>query len=77
MEEEKCVMYKIYDTHKKADVETGFAERELAKPKRDELNGGKPNGLTMARYIISRDEAHPFGPSNGVSKKMRGKNSRF
>ncbi len=70
-------MYKIYDTHKKVDVETGFAKREDAKPKRDELNEGKPNGLKMARYIVSRDDDHPFGSSNGVSKKMRGRNSRF
>lgn len=31
-------MYKIIDTHTKRDVETGFATREDAKPKRNELN---------------------------------------
>ncbi len=71
-------MYKIYDTHKKVTVEDRFAKREDAKPKRDELNGGKPvEGGKMGRYIVSRDDNHPLGPSNGVSKKMRGKNSRF
>lgn len=31
-------MYKIIDTHTKTDVKTGFATREDAKPKRNELN---------------------------------------
>jgi len=70
-------MYKVYDTHKKVDVAVGFAKREDAKPKRDELNGGKPDPHKMARYIVSRDDDHPIGPSNGVSKRMRGAKSRF
>lgn len=68
-------MYQVTDTHTHDAVAEGFAKREDAKGKRDELNGGKPNGLVLARFIISRGKDHPNGSSNGISSQIRGKNS--
>lgn len=69
-------IYRIIDRHDGSVVEVGFAKREAAKPRRNELNeeAGRtdPNN---PRYIISRGEDHPHGPSNGVSTQRRGKNA--
>lgn len=68
-------IYRIIDTNTHEPVATGFATRELAKVKRDELNGSKPeDGKPGGRYIVSRGEDHPHGSSNGISKQTPGKN---
>ncbi len=61
-------MYKIVDTRKNIDVETGFAKREDAKPKRDELNGATVANMhedAKRRFVISRDASHPRGETDG------------
>lgn len=61
-------MYKIVDTHKKIDVKTGFAKREDAKPKRNELNiaaNDKAVNGEKPRYVVSRDFMHPRGETDG------------
>ena len=80
-------MYQVVDTaddHKV--VATGFTHKEAkrkgdkksAKVKRDELNATvKNHDPDNPRYIVSRGDDHPHGPSNGVSTKMRGKKSYF
>ncbi len=68
-------MYQVTNTHTQEAVAEGFATREDAKGKRDELNGSKPNGLIQADYIVSRGSDHPNGSSNGISIRIRGKNS--
>ena len=68
-------MYQVTNTHTREAVAEGFATREAAKGKRDELNKGKPNGLIMADYIVSRGTDHPNGSSDGTSIRIRGKNS--
>lgn len=53
-------MYQVVDTTTKTAVATGFAKRKDAKPVRDEKNG--ENGT---RFIVSRGDDHPHGPSFG------------
>lgn len=73
-------MYQVIDTHDNSVVATGFERKEgkrkndrsAAKVKRDKLNG--EDGT---RYIVGRGTDHPKGPSNGISMRRRGKNSRF
>ena len=75
-------MYQIVDTRNHTVVETGFERKEAkrkgdkkaAKPVRDVLNDGVKNSDP---FIISRGEDHPRGPSNGISKRRRGRKSRF
>lgn len=71
----KTNMYQVTDTHTHKAVAEGFATREDAKGKRDELNGSKPNGLLTPDYIVSRGTDHPNGQSDGTSAQQRGKNS--
>lgn len=61
-------MYKIVDTLKKINIQSGYACREDAKPKRDELNiavGDKAVNGEKPRYVISRDANHPRGETDG------------
>lgn len=61
-------MYKIVDTHEKVNVETGFANREDAKPTRNKLNtAAKDKAVDGAkpRYVISRGAMHPRGETDG------------
>ena len=61
-------MFKIVDTRKKIDVETGFAKREDAKPKRDKLNGATIANMVdgaKRRFVISRGANHPRGETDG------------
>jgi len=70
--------YRIIDTNTREAVASGFATREEAKPRRDELCGDyPPKDGKPGRYIISRGEDHPHGPTNGISRRMRGKNSTW
>ena len=54
--------YQVVDTKTKTVVAEGFAERQLAKPTRDEKNRGA-NSTT--RFTVSRGSEHPRGASNG------------
>ena len=61
-------MYKIVDTHKKINIETGLDTREDAKPKRNGLNnrcGDEAVGDAKPRFVISRDAMHPLGETDG------------
>lgn len=68
----KPSIYQIVDSHTNAVEVEGFANRQSAKPKRDEMNAGSsdPN-----RYIVSRGKDHPrgpsFGPDNSQQKRYR------
>ena len=66
--------YQVVDTNTNKAVAEGFAKREDAKVKRDELNGGKPTSDAMPRHIVSRGSEHPNGATNGISTQMLGKN---
>ena len=71
-------IYRIIDTTTHEPVASGFATREAAKPRRDELNGDHPpKDGKPGRYIVSRGEDHPDGPTNGIHRRMRGKNSNW
>jgi len=78
-------IYQIVDTRDYSVVATGFARKEAkrtsgkvdklsAKAKRDELNAGVKN---FDPFIVSRGSDHPLGETNGISRRIRGKNSRF
>ncbi len=72
-------IYRIVDPHTRKAVEIGFANREEAKIRRDKLCGkdGLPKKSRPGRYIVSRGEDHPHGPSDGRTSLVRGKNSRW
>lgn len=61
-------MYKIVDTLKRIDIQSGYACREYAKPKRNELNGPVKDNFKLGdkrRFVISRDVNHPRGETDG------------
>lgn len=62
-------MYQVVETKTNKAVATGFKNRETARTERDERNGGpsKNDGANL-KFVISRGEEHPLGPSVGVNK---------
>lgn len=66
-------MYQVIDTKTNTTVKDGYKSRRTAKVKRDKMLEGKPDGLSQARYIVSRGVAHPRGPSNGINVQEPGR----
>ena len=61
-------MYQVVDTNTKTVVAEGFAERQLAKPTRDEKNAA---ANSPDRFIVSRGSDHPHGQSFGFVAQSR------
>lgn len=59
-------IYQVVDTKTDTVIAKGYANREYAKIKRDQLNGEKPVDGARLRHVVSRGSNHPLGETNGV-----------
>ena len=69
-------LYRVVDTKTKKVVQEGFAKKEEAKVVRNQLNEeskDKAKDGQKPRYVVSRGEDHPHGPSDGFDHKSKKK----
>lgn len=68
-------IYRVIDTSTRTMVEKGgFGDKMKAKKLRNKLN---KEAESETRYIVSRGNDHPHGPSDGTSANQIGRRSRW